>query len=83
MILKIIGIDSFEICVLDQYDKEKFSFDCYFSNKRDTAKISLNYGDMEDFGPTLEFNYHYSNKVYDYYHEQKVENVRQFIKTIF
>lgn len=66
LLLKSAGIDTTETCTLDQFDKDKFSFNCHFSNEDMDAKISLRWGDFMDFGPEFTIDLPNITKTYDY-----------------
>ncbi len=66
-LLKLVGIDSNEICVLDQLDEHNFSFYCRFIHHNNTAKISLEWGNFLDFGPEFTIDYLNESKTYEYF----------------
>ena len=65
-LLTKVGIDSNEICILDKFDKENFSFNCHLKNENKDAKISLRWGDFIDFLPEFVIELDNRKKVYEY-----------------
>lgn len=65
-LLTIAGIDGNEICVLDDYDEKKFSFNCHLEKANKDAKISLRWGDFLNFLPEFIIEYDNKKKVYEY-----------------
>lgn len=76
LLLKLAGIDNTETCTLNQFDKDKFSFNCHFNNSGNDANISLKWGNMIDFGPELTINYQNECKTYDYWSETEEKSTR-------
>lgn len=76
LLLKLAGIDNAETCILSQFDKDNFSFNCHFNNSGNDAKISLRWGSMMDYGPQFIIDYPNENKTYDYHEEYNGEPIR-------
>lgn len=76
LLLKSAGIDTDEICTIDQYDKKDFSFNCHFNNADRDSRISLRWGDMIDFGPEFTIAVPNVTKTYDYCREYKDKPAR-------
>ena len=71
-LFKMAGVDNSETCVLSQYDKEKFTFNCHFNNAGDSANISMRWGDPIENMPELKIDYHNNSKTY--YFNESYEN---------
>ena len=69
LLLKMTGIENTETCILSQFNKNNFSFNCHFNNSDNDANISLRWGDMIDFNSELIINYQNECKTYDYWTE--------------
>lgn len=67
LLLKQLGIPETETCVLDDYDEKTFSCNCYFESERETAKFSFRWGDMMDYLPEWNIEYHNARRCYEYY----------------
>lgn len=76
MVLKKMGIDSNETCVLSQFDKDKFMFHCHFNEMGKSAKISMEWGDMIDVVPELTIDYDNLSKTYEFYSGRKNREMR-------
>lgn len=76
LLLKIVGIENTETCILNQFDKDNFSFNCHFNNSGNDANISLRWGDMMDFNPEFTINYQNESKTYDYLAEAEEKIAR-------
>lgn len=72
LFLKLVGVQNSEICILNQYDKANFSFNCHFSKNGDDAKISLRYRAFTD-SPAV-FNIDYQNENRDYVYDNLFYN---------
>lgn len=70
-LLKSIGVDSSETCVLGDFDKDKFTFKCHFDNSGEDVSMKASWGDGIDFGPELTIESEKESKTYDYISEYK------------
>lgn len=70
-LLKSIGVDSSETCVLGNFDKDKFAFKCHFANSNEDVSMKASWGDGIDFGPELTIESEKASKTYDYISEYK------------
>lgn len=70
-LLKSIGVDSSETCVLGNFDKDKFAFKCHFANSNEDVSMKASWGDGIDFGPELTIESEKESKTYDYISEYK------------
>lgn len=70
-LLKSIGVDSSETCVLGDFDKDKFTFKCHFDNSGEDVSMKASWGDGIDFGPELTIESEKASKTYDYISEYK------------
>ncbi len=64
-LLKIIGVDNNETCVLSKYDEHTFSFNCLFKKSGENAEINLRWSNLDD---AAEFNINYRNQRSTYYY---------------
>lgn len=76
LLLKLAGIDNTETCTLNQFDKDKFSFNCHFNNSGNDANISLRWGNMLDDGPEFIIDYQNESKTYEYWAETEKKPTR-------
>lgn len=66
MLLKKIGIENKEICVLNNFDEEKFTFDCNLIKSKEKISIFIRQEDYFEFGPELTITTDKYEKTYDY-----------------
>lgn len=82
-LLTLAGIDKSETCTLNQFDKEKSSFNCHFNNSNNDANISLRWGSFIDSGPEFIIDYQNEKRTYDYREAYKDKparlNLQQYI----
>lgn len=72
-ILKLTGIDTNEICTLDNFNQERFTFNCHFNNSNTNADITLTNEDLMDTIAKITINYPKEGKTYRYVKEEKKE----------
>lgn len=80
-VLKLAGIEENEICVLKEFDKEKFSFNCYLKNTNINTNIELKWGDI-NIPKELTINYPQKAITYQYYQEEEKPILKQHHYTI-
>lgn len=73
-VLKLIDVDKTETCVLSEYNKDNFSFNCHLVNANADALFSLRWGTMVDNGPELIVEFQNIRKTYEYYDEHNYES---------
>lgn len=73
-LLKLVGIEETEVCTLNQFDRDNFSFHCHFNSGSD-ATISLRWGSFMDSPPKFIINYQNESKIYSYWKDstKKIE----------
>ncbi len=76
VLLRAVGIDSTETCILSGLDKNNFSFKCHFNNSGNDANISLNWGDTISFNNEITINCQNKSKTYEVWGDFETEEVR-------
>lgn len=66
MLLKKIGIENKEVCVLNNFDEEKFTFDCNLTKSNEKIAMFIRWEDYVEFGPELTITTDRYEKTYDY-----------------
>lgn len=66
MLLKKIGIENKEVCVLNNFDEEKFTFDCNLTKSNEKIAMFIRWEDYVEFGPELTITTDKYEKTYDY-----------------
>ncbi len=69
-VLKQAGIELTETCILKEFDKENFSFDCYLKNANVNTNIELKW-ENNDTPKELIIHYPQKTTVYQYYQKEK------------
>lgn len=70
-LLKFAGIDKDETCIISDFDKQDFSFNCHLNNSDEDCKISLRWGDFFESGPEFTMNRGNESRTYDYVAESE------------
>lgn len=66
LLLKLIGIDKEEICILDNYDEINFKFDCLLQKEKSIKPITIRWGDFIDNCPEIKIEDKDATKTYSY-----------------
>lgn len=80
-LLKEAGVENEEFCILSDFDKWNFSFNCCFRYKNESARVKLIYGNLID-KPKLEIDYQDVNREFSCCRDFKVEDKLLSLQTV-
>lgn len=81
-ILTSIGLPEEELCILENYNEEEFSFNCVLYSSEKSIKIQLAFGVLLESNPELKVVDNNSYKIYEYVRSVNPENERLVLSQI-